>query len=107
MEADQTRPAEQWLQSEPVRLLRDYVRLDTTDEKGEEEGARFLKSLFDCAGIETEMVCPVEKRCNLLSRLPGRSRNGALLLLNNIYVVRAVTEFWKVAGTFEGKTKNG
>jgi len=107
LEADQTRPAEQWLQSEPVRLLRDYVRLDTTDEAGEEEGARFLKRLFDCAGIETEMVCPVEKRCNLLARLPGRSRRGALLLLNHIDVVRAVPSLWKESGPFEGKIKGG
>ena len=81
------RPRE-WLRLEPVRLLRDYVRLDTTDEKGEEEGARFLQRFFDCAGIENEIVCPAPKRCNLLARLPGRSRKGALLLLNHIDVVR-------------------
>jgi acetylornithine deacetylase/succinyl-diaminopimelate desuccinylase-like protein len=107
LEADQTRPAEQWLQSEPVRLLRDYVRLDTTDETGEEEGARFLKRLFDCAGIESEMVCLAPKRCNLLARLPGRSPKGALLLLNHIDVVHAFPSLWKESGPFEGKIKGG
>ncbi len=107
LEADQTRPPAEWLRSEPVRLLRDYVRLDTTDEKGEEEGAKFLKRFFDCAGIENEIVCPAPKRCNLLARLPGRSRKGALLLLNHIDVVRAFPSYWKEASPFGGEIKNG
>lgn len=107
LEADQTRPAEVWLRSEPVRLLRDYVRLDTTDEAGEEEGARFLQRLFDCVGIETEIVCPAEKRCNLLARLPGKTRRGALLLVNHIDVVQAFPSLWKESGPFEGKIKLG
>jgi acetylornithine deacetylase/succinyl-diaminopimelate desuccinylase-like protein len=107
IEADQTRPADQWLQYEPVRLLRDYVRIDTTDDKGEEAGARFLRDLLDCPGIETEMICPAEKRCNLLARLPGRSRKGALLLLNHIDVAEAIPRFWSEGGPFEGKIKLG
>ena len=107
IEADQTRPAADWLAREPVRLLRDYVRLDTTDDKGEEEGARFLKNIFDCAGIESEIVCPAPRRCNLLARLPGRKREGALLLLNHIDVVHAFASMWKDSGPFEGKIKLG
>ena len=107
VESDQTRPAEQWLRSEPVRLLRDYVRIDTTDERGEEPGALFLKRFFDCAGIEAEMVCPVEKRCNVLARLPGRRREGALLLINHIDVAEVYPKFWKESGPFEGKIENG
>ncbi len=107
LEADTTRPAAEWLRLEPVRLLRDYVRLETTDERGEEEGARFLKNFFDCAGIENEIVCPAPKRCNLLARLPGRSRKGSLLLLNHIDVVRAFPSYWKEAEPFEGKIKQG
>lgn len=107
IEADQTRPAEQWLQYEPVRLLRDYVRVDTSSDQGEEAGARFLKDLFDCAGIETELVCPAEKRCNLLARLPGRSRKGALLLLNHIDVAEAIPRFWSEGGPFDPKIKLG
>ena len=107
LEADQTRPAADWLRSEPVRLLRDYVRLETTDEKGELAGAEFLKRFFDCAGIENEIVCPETRRCNLLARLPGRKREGALLLLNHIDVVGAFPNLWKEAGPFEGKIKGG
>ena len=35
--------AEEWLREEPIRLLRDYVRIDTTSEKGERAGAEFLR----------------------------------------------------------------
>ena len=82
LEADAMRPAQEWLRQEPVRLLRDYVRIDTTRELGEERGAEFLRHFFECAGIQSEIVCPAPRRCNLLARLPGRSHEGALLLIN-------------------------
>jgi acetylornithine deacetylase/succinyl-diaminopimelate desuccinylase-like protein len=107
VEADQLRPASEWLRQEPVRLLSDYVRLETTDAKGEKPGAEFLKRLLDCAGIETEIVCPLENRCNLLARLPGRSRQGALLLLNHIDVVDAFPSYWKESVPFAAEIKLG
>lgn len=106
-EADQTRPAAEWLKLEPVRLLREYVSLDTREEVGEEQGAEFFKRLFDCAGIENKIVCPLQKRCNLLARLPGRSREGALLLLNHIDVAPVFPASWKESAPFEGKIKLG
>jgi acetylornithine deacetylase/succinyl-diaminopimelate desuccinylase-like protein len=108
LEADETRPAQEWLKDERVRLLRDYVRIDTTTEgKGEKEGAEFLKEFFDCAGIENEIVCPKPGRCNLLARLPGRRRDGALLLLNHIDVAETVPGSWKEAEPFGGEIKRG
>jgi acetylornithine deacetylase/succinyl-diaminopimelate desuccinylase-like protein len=106
-EADLTRPASEWLAIESVRLLRDYVRIETVASRGEREGALFLKNLLDCEGIETELVCPQERRCNLLARLPGRRREGALLLLNHIDVVQAFPEMWKEARPFEGTIERG
>jgi len=107
IEADVTRPPEKWLEMESVRLLRDYIRTDTTAERGEEEGAKFLRNIFDCAGIETEILCPAPKRCNLLARLPGRTRKGTLLLLNHIDVAPAPPEVWHEAKPFEGKIHAG
>ncbi len=104
---DIKRSPESWLKEEPVRLLRDYVRLDTRPQVGERAGAEFLQRLLDCEGIETEVVCPAPQRCNLLARLPGRRREGALLLLNHIDVVDAFPKFWKEAPPFEGLIKNG
>lgn len=107
IESDTTRPAEKWLKLEPVRLLRDYVRIDTSQGKTEEAGARFLKELFDCDGIQSEMVCPAPGRCNLLARLPGRRREGALLLLNHIDVADAYPQLWKEASPYQGLIKGG
>ncbi len=107
VDADMLRPPAEWLQQEPVRLLRDYVRIDTSDRNGEIEGVEFLKRFFDCAGIETEVVCPAPRRCNLLARLPGRSRQGALLLLNHVDVVGAFPQLWKEAPPFSGAIKIG
>jgi acetylornithine deacetylase/succinyl-diaminopimelate desuccinylase-like protein len=107
IESDTTRPAADWLKLEPVRLLRDYLRIDTSQGKTEEAGARFLKEILDCEGIQTELVCPAPGRCNLLARLPGKRREGALLLLNHIDVVDAYAPFWQKATPFEGAIKGG
>lgn len=106
-EADILRSPEKWLEMEPVRLLRDYVRIDTRHERGEQPGAEFLKRLLDCEGIETEIVCPVPRRCNLLARLPGRRRDGALLLLSHIDVAPVEPKTWTEAAPFEGEIKRG
>jgi acetylornithine deacetylase/succinyl-diaminopimelate desuccinylase-like protein len=105
--ADVKRPAEEWLREEPTRLLRDYVRIDTTLGRGEEDGAEFLRRFFECEEIETEVVCPAPGRCNVLARLPGRRREGALLLLNHIDVVEAYAPYWKDSSPFEGKIQLG
>jgi acetylornithine deacetylase/succinyl-diaminopimelate desuccinylase-like protein len=108
LERDQTRSPEKWLQEEPVRLLYDYIRIDTTNEtKGEKEGAEFLKRFFDCAGIQNEIVCPAPGRCNLLARLSGKRREGALLLLNHIDVIDAYAPFWTEGQPFDGTIKLG
>lgn len=107
VEADLTRAPEKWLETESIRLLRDYVRIDTSLGQGEEEGARFLKEFFDCAGIEAEIVCPAPRRCNLLARVPGKRREGALLLLNHIDVAPADPTNWRDALPFSGKIKAG
>ena len=107
LEADLTRPPEKWLELEPVRLLRDYVRIQTTDARGEREGAEFLRNIFDCVGIESEIVCPAPGRCNLLARIPGKTREGSLLLLNHIDVVDAYDALWTEAKPFEGTIKLG
>jgi acetylornithine deacetylase/succinyl-diaminopimelate desuccinylase-like protein len=108
IEQDQVRPAAEWLKLEPIRLLDDYVRIDTTSEgPGERAGALFLQRIFDCAGISSEIVCPEPGRCNLLARLPGRRREGALLLLNHIDVAPVFASLWHEASPFGGEIKRG
>ena len=102
-----TRPPEAWLSEEPVRLLREYVRIDTSLDHGEEKGTEFLRRFFECEGIETEVICPQPTRCNVFARLPGRKREGALLLLNHVDVAPAFANLWKEAPPFEGRIKAG
>ena len=104
---DLSRPPAEWLRDEPVRLLADYVKIDTTAAKGERAGALFLKEFFDCEGIENELVCPAPGRCNLLARLPGKTSEGALLLLNHIDVADVFPKNWKEAAPFEARIKSG
>ena len=49
IEKDMTRPAEEWLQQEPVRLLRDYVRIDTTTGSGGDRGRAVSPAAFSIA----------------------------------------------------------
>ena len=105
--ADLSRSPEKWLEIESVKLLRDYVRIDTTLEHGEEEGARFLANFFHCAGIEAEIVCPAPGRCNVLARLSGKRRENGLLLLNHIDVAPADPKTWRDSLPFEGKILRG
>ncbi len=106
-EKDLTRAPEEWLREEPIRLLRDDIRIVTTEARGEREGAEFLQRIFDCADIPSEIVCPAPGRCNLLARLKGKTSEGSLLLLNHLDVVDAFPRFWKEAAPFEGTIKNG
>ena len=105
--ADLRRPASEWLSEESVRLLAEYVKIDTTAGKGERAGVEFLKRFFDCEGIENEIVCPAPGRCNLLARLPGKTSNGSLLLLNHVDVADAFAAYWKDALPFEAKIHLG
>jgi acetylornithine deacetylase/succinyl-diaminopimelate desuccinylase-like protein len=105
--ADLKRPPAEWLREESIRLLAEYVKIDTTAAKGERAGALFLKKIFDCEGIDNEVVCPAPGRCNLLARLPGKTSSGSLLLLNHIDVADAFPDFWKEAPPFEARIKLG
>ena len=105
--ADVKRPAEEWLREESIRMLQEYVRIDSTSARGEEEAADFLRRFFECEEIETEVVCPAPGRCNVLARVPGRRRDGALLLLNHIDVVDAYAPYWKSSTPFEGRIDKG
>src|SRR5512132_3348871 len=95
IELDQTRPAADWLKVPEVRMLHDYIRLDTRASQGEQAGAEYLQRLLDCEGIESEIVCPAPRRCNVIARLPGRRREGALLLLNHIDVAPVDPATWR------------
>ena len=77
-----------------VKLLQEYVRIDTSDATGDElAGARFLARQFQAAGIPTriEMVGP--RKANLYAWLDGKDPHP-LVLHNHIDVSPADPKEW-------------
>ncbi len=80
--------ADQAMGKEPTRLLIDLVRIDTSNPPGRtREAILFLAHFFECEGIPFEIVGDAPERPILVARLPGRTKEGALLLLNHVDVV--------------------
>ena len=76
------------MKHEATRLLREYVRIDTSNPPGRtKEAIVFLERLLDCEGIAWEETGDDPERPILVARLPGRSRDGTLMLLHHADVV--------------------
>lgn len=100
------RPAEQWLNRDylnlrEVKLLQEYVRIDTSESTGDElEGALFLARQFAAAGIPTRIEPVGPKKANLYAWLDGADPRP-LVLHNHIDVSAADPKEWFVP-PFEG-----
>lgn len=70
-----------------MELLAEYVRIDTSTPAGSAKGARWLAALLRKNGVEAELIASAPDRLNVYARIPGRSRDGGLLLFNHIDVV--------------------
>jgi acetylornithine deacetylase/succinyl-diaminopimelate desuccinylase-like protein len=77
-----------------VQLLRDYVRIDTSEATGDEiAGARFLAARLEKAGIHTEIEVVGERKANLYALLEGEDRHP-LVLHNHIDVEKVDPAEW-------------
>ena len=84
---DVYREADRLAGHEAVRLLTEYVRIDTSNPPGDTRaGAAFLARAFECENIPYE-ITGLRDQPVLVARLEGRSREGALLLLSHMDVV--------------------
>ncbi len=82
---------------DPLPVLRDYIRIDTSNPPGNElQAARFLKSVLDREGIEAEIVEFARGRADLVARLKGDGSKKALILSHHMDVVRADRARWTV-----------
>ena len=62
---------------DPVELLRDLLRFDTTNPPGaERECIEHVRGLLSAAGVESELYARDPERTNLVARLPGS--NGSV-----------------------------
>ena len=86
----------EWAEVPEVKMLQEYVRVDTSPLTGSElAGARFLARHFEAAGLEPHIERLGEKSANLWAILEGRKKE-ALVLHNHIDVFPAEdAEEWK------------
>lgn len=94
-------------QDESVRLLQDYIRIDTSNPPGNElRAAEFFKKLFDDAGIPNTTFEYLPGRADFYAALKGDGSLRPIVLLSHMDVVRAQPENWKVA-PFSGAIVDG
>jgi acetylornithine deacetylase/succinyl-diaminopimelate desuccinylase-like protein len=81
---------------DPVELLRQLIRFDTTNPPGNEaQCVGWVKDLCDGAGLQTRVLAKDAARPNLLARLPGRGAAPPLLLQGHVDVVTAEGQSWR------------
>ncbi|MFI5184213.1 MAG: M20/M25/M40 family metallo-hydrolase [Vicinamibacteria bacterium] len=90
-----------------VDLLRQYLRIDTTNPPGNElKAALFLKGVLEKEGIPVEIDEFEPGRANLLATLKGDGSRRPLLVANHMDVVPADASRWSVS-PFSAEIKNG
>jgi acetylornithine deacetylase/succinyl-diaminopimelate desuccinylase-like protein len=98
------------MQSEAAEVLRQYVRINTTNPPGNErETARFLKAFLEKEGIEATILDTAELgpgRANLYARLKGNGSKRAIALVQHMDVVPVAPAYWTVPA-FSGDVKDG
>ena len=97
------------IEREGVALLREYLRLNTTNPPGNElEAARFLRDFLGKQGIEAQILDTAELgagRANLYARVKGSGTKRAIALVHHMDVVPATPSAWSVP-PFSGEIRN-
>ena len=84
--------AERDLRYETTALLRDLLRVDTTNPPGHETAAAtLLKDYLEASGVQCELVARDPDRANLLARIPGTGDGPSIALLGSIRAFSSVT----------------
>jgi acetylornithine deacetylase/succinyl-diaminopimelate desuccinylase-like protein len=106
-----TRPID-WvaIDREGVQLLREYLRVNTTNPPGNElAGALFLKDFLAKEGIEAQILDTAELgggRANLYARVKGSGTKRAVAMVQHVDVVPATPSSWTVP-PFSGELRDG
>src|SRR5208337_586407 len=97
----------QGVRDEAVEILRNYIRINTTNPPGNElEAARFLEGILRKDGVEAIVYESAPRRANLLAVCPGKRNVGSLILLNHMDVVPVERDKWDL-DPFGGIIKDG
>jgi len=95
------------VRDEAVEILRNYIRINTTNPPGNEmEAARYLEGIVQQEGIEATVYEPAPHRANLMAVIPGEKQGKPLILLNHMDVVPVEEDKWDL-DPFEGIIKDG
>ncbi|QAY61174.1 M20/M25/M40 family metallo-hydrolase [Microbacterium protaetiae] len=98
--------------NEVARIARDLIRIDTTNHGGgravgEREAAEYVGAYLETLGLEPEFYEPIERRTNLMVRIPGVDRDRpALVLHGHLDVVPAIADDWSI-DPFAGEVRDG
>jgi acetylornithine deacetylase/succinyl-diaminopimelate desuccinylase-like protein len=80
---------------DPVELLRDLLRFDTTNPPGNERACvEHVRELLSEAGIESELYARDPERPNLIARLGGENGRAPLLVYGHVDVVPTAGQRW-------------
>ncbi|MCE5259856.1 MAG: M20/M25/M40 family metallo-hydrolase [Chloroflexi bacterium] len=89
------RPIPERYQNLAIELLRDLVRIDTSNPPGNElAAAEYLQQRLNLCGITTTLLKTAPKRGNLIARLRGDGLAAPLLLVGHLDVVPAAEQDW-------------
>lgn len=93
--------------AEALAILREYLRIDTTNPPGNEApAARYLGALMEAEGIPVEYIETSAGREAVVGRLAGDGSKRALMLGNHLDVVPVEADFW-TKPPFEGVVEDG
>jgi acetylornithine deacetylase/succinyl-diaminopimelate desuccinylase-like protein len=80
---------------DPVQLLRELIRFDTTNPPGNEEACiAFVETLLREHGIDSERLEKVPGRPNLIARHTGANGGRPLVLYGHVDVVTTAGQSW-------------
>ena len=83
------------VEDETMRHYQALLRLDTSNPPGNEDvAAKYLKGVFDQAGIPAQIVARDPQRSNVIARLKGSGRKRPLLIMGHTDVVTVDPKKW-------------
>ncbi len=95
------------MDEQAVRLLAEYLRIDTTNPPGNEfKAVAFFQNIFSREGIEYKIYEPDSGRASIRAILHGSGEQKPIILLNHMDVVPAQKQEWSV-DPFGGEIKDG
>ncbi len=95
------------LRAEVTELLRELIRVDTTNPPGNEtRAAELLREYLGDHGVECELYARVPERANLVAKIRGSGTGPSLLFLSHTDVVLADPSEWS-ADPFGGELRGG